>query len=191
MNKPIEREIVIGETHSYRFRLTAGDFAHVEPASQVVPLGSMVIAPNGSQIFEMGKLGGDPFGIKPISVVAEMSGDYLVKVRAIEKFGRYKKQQFRRHGAFQFGTDLRNGKRLPLGSRILLAGDSHFSGVEKSLQRRETTSLGATYLLSGDLPAAERFLFQSLQLQQSVGASPGIVCTCISGQSLPSARAVE
>ena len=70
LNTPIERNIAEGETHSYRIRLNAGDFAHItcegkDSAGKNFYTTSKVIAPDGQQVFEVGKLGGGPFGVHP------------------------------------------------------------------------------------------------------------------------------
>ncbi len=89
LNKPIERNIAQGETHLYRIRLVAGDFMHISADSKGALLGYEMFAPDGRQMLEVGKLGGIPFGVKPVSLVAEISGDHLVKIRPVDKPGKY------------------------------------------------------------------------------------------------------
>lgn len=94
LNNPIERTIAEGETHSYRIRLNAGDYAHIggegkDSVGKNFYLSSKVFAPDGRQVYEIGKLAGFPFGVKPVSLIAETSGDYLLQVRSIEKSGTY------------------------------------------------------------------------------------------------------
>lgn len=95
LNTSIERNIAEGETHSYRIRLHAGDFAHIscegkDSTGKALDGTSKVIAPDGQQVFQVGKLSGGPFGVHPISLVAETAGDYLLTIRPLEKSGTYK-----------------------------------------------------------------------------------------------------
>jgi CHAT domain-containing protein/tetratricopeptide (TPR) repeat protein len=90
LNKLIDRNIAQGEIHAYRVRLVAGDFIHINTESKEVLLGYEVSGPDGRQVLDVGKLGGTPFGVKPVSLVAETSGDYLIKIRPVDKPGKYK-----------------------------------------------------------------------------------------------------
>ncbi|MEK7831255.1 MAG: CHAT domain-containing tetratricopeptide repeat protein [Acidobacteriota bacterium] len=88
LNKPVEREIAADEVHTYRIRLTAGQFAHLQFFDLL--LGVIAFAPDGKQIIEIGRLEGS-FAVHPLSLVAEVSGDYRIEVRPLEKKpGRYR-----------------------------------------------------------------------------------------------------
>lgn len=88
LNKPVEKEIAADEVHVYRVRLTAGQFTHLQFFD--LSLGVVAFAPDGKQIIEIGRLEGS-FAVHPLSLVAEISGDYRIQVRPLEKkSGRYR-----------------------------------------------------------------------------------------------------
>ena len=77
---PVEHEIAGGESHTYRFRLTAGQFARFRLEQRAIDAALILNAPDGKQLVEM-KLtrAGDE---ESLSLEAAVSGDYHLTVRA-------------------------------------------------------------------------------------------------------------
>lgn len=89
--KPIERELLGGQAHSYRLRLAAGEYLHVVVEQRGVNVAVALIAPDGKQIIEVDG-SNDPKGLEDLLFVADVAGAYQLKVRAVEKekaAGRY------------------------------------------------------------------------------------------------------
>lgn len=78
---PQERELKEKETHSYRLSLTAGQFFYGLVEQKDIDLNVAVFAPDGQQLAETDSPN-DRWGMEPILLVAEKSGDYRVEVRA-------------------------------------------------------------------------------------------------------------
>ena len=76
-----ERELKEKETHAYRLSLTAGQFFYGVVEQKDIDLNIAVFAPDGHQVAETDSPN-ERWGIEPILLVAEKSGDYRVEVRA-------------------------------------------------------------------------------------------------------------
>jgi CHAT domain-containing protein/tetratricopeptide (TPR) repeat protein len=90
-DKPIERELLEGQMHSYRLSLAAGDFLRVVAEQRGVNVGVAIFAPDGRQIAEVDN-SNDPKGSEEVLLVADVAGEYQLKIRALEKekaAGRY------------------------------------------------------------------------------------------------------
>ncbi|MDQ3665496.1 MAG: hypothetical protein M3410_02660, partial [Acidobacteriota bacterium] len=86
----IERELAQGETHSYSITLTRGQYARLVIEQRGVNVGVKLFAPGDRLLTEVNNWN---VGLaEAISLVAEVSGEYRVEVRPIEKdaaSGRY------------------------------------------------------------------------------------------------------
>ena len=80
-DKPVEREVAGGQTHTYQITLQAGQFVRVfvEPKSVDVTL--MLAGPEGRQAVEINLNGAG--GPESLSHEATESGDYRIQVRAL------------------------------------------------------------------------------------------------------------
>jgi hypothetical protein len=77
---PVEREISGGESHIYKFHLTAGQFARFRLDQRPIDAALILNAPDGKQLFEMNLTrAGDE---ESLSLEAAVSGDYHLTVRA-------------------------------------------------------------------------------------------------------------
>jgi CHAT domain-containing protein/tetratricopeptide (TPR) repeat protein len=88
----VSREIKVGETHSYRKRLEAGQFLNAAVIQEDIDLVTAVFAPDGKQLTESDSPNGN-WGSEPVLVVAPVAGEYRVEVRApgsSARSGRYK-----------------------------------------------------------------------------------------------------
>lgn len=88
----VNREIKVGETHSYRRRLEAGQFLNAVVVQEDIDLVTAIFAPDGKQLTESDSPNGN-WGPEPVLVVAPIAGDYRIDVRApgnSARTGRYK-----------------------------------------------------------------------------------------------------
>lgn len=79
-NKPINREIAGGESHTYRIRLTAGQFLRVVAEQKAIDVTLTLVAPDGKQAVEMNLTRAG--GLESLSEQASASGDYQLTLRA-------------------------------------------------------------------------------------------------------------
>jgi CHAT domain-containing protein len=88
--KPIEREIAGGETHRYRITLVAGQFLSLVLDQRGIDVIATVFGPNGQQFPAM-NIANSTQELRPILVLAEVTGDYRLEVRprTQEAAGRY------------------------------------------------------------------------------------------------------
>jgi CHAT domain-containing protein/tetratricopeptide (TPR) repeat protein len=86
------REIKGGETHSFRVRLEAEQFLHAVVVQEGIDLVTAIFGPDGKQITESDSPNNN-WGSEPILLVAPVTGDYRIEVRApgsSARAGRYK-----------------------------------------------------------------------------------------------------
>jgi len=91
LGAPIEREMAGGEAHTYRVTLASGQYMHVVVDQRGIDVVVTLFGPDGQPIIEMDSPN-DTHGPEPVSVIAEVSGDYRLEVRALDKeaiAGRY------------------------------------------------------------------------------------------------------
>ena len=89
LDKPIERELAGGETHTYRLELASGQYARVVVDQRGINVVVTLSSPDGKKIIELERA---RIGPEPVSVLADASGTYLLKLRPLEKgaaIGRY------------------------------------------------------------------------------------------------------
>jgi CHAT domain-containing protein len=83
LERPIEREIAGGESHSYRILLTSSQFLQVEIGPREIEMQVSLLAPDGKSLAEVAI----PKRQWPelISMVAETAGEYRLRIRSVEK----------------------------------------------------------------------------------------------------------
>ncbi|MGH9902799.1 MAG: hypothetical protein ACRD68_13405, partial [Pyrinomonadaceae bacterium] len=81
--KPIERELVSGESHSYRIDLSAGELLHVVVEQRGVDVAVALSGPDGRRFRETDSQKGAT-GAERILFVADQRGGYLLAVRSLE-----------------------------------------------------------------------------------------------------------
>ena len=90
-DRPIERELKGGESHSHRIALVSGQFMRAVVEQRGVNVRLTLFGPQGERLTEMNRVL-LPQGTESLFHVAESSGDYRLEVRATEndaKPGRY------------------------------------------------------------------------------------------------------
>ena len=80
----IERELAVGEVHSYEVALTAGQYVSVLFEKQGVALLATLIGPDGQKIAVFGS-SVSRRGPEPVTFVADQSGRYRIEVRTFFK----------------------------------------------------------------------------------------------------------
>jgi CHAT domain-containing protein len=83
----IERDIVTGQTHSYRLVLTAGDFVRITLEQQGADVSGALIRPDGQRILVV-DTAREAFRPETIVAIADVSGVHPIEVRATRN-GRY------------------------------------------------------------------------------------------------------
>jgi CHAT domain-containing protein len=89
--KPIARELIGGEAHSYRLTLSAGQFCHVVVDQRGIDVAVALYGSDGERIVEVDSPN-DTNGPEPVLLVAGASGSYRLEVRSADKnapTGRY------------------------------------------------------------------------------------------------------
>lgn len=81
---PIERELRGGEAHSYRIALAAGQYLHAVVDQRGIELALKLHGPEDQPVFPFYAPSG-LLGPKEFSLVADVSGDYRLEVRSVEK----------------------------------------------------------------------------------------------------------
>ncbi len=80
--KPLERQIAVGQEHTYRIALQAGQFMRAVVEQKGIDVVATLIAPDGKQVAEA-DISSNAFGLEPISHEAAASGDYRLAVRPV------------------------------------------------------------------------------------------------------------
>src|SRR5260221_12220255 len=83
LGKPIERELVGDQAHSYSIALTAGQYLHVVVDQKGVDVVVTVFAPDGKKLAEVDSPNGTT-GLETILVVTEMAGNYRLEVHSLK-----------------------------------------------------------------------------------------------------------
>jgi CHAT domain-containing protein/Tfp pilus assembly protein PilF len=84
LGKPIEREISGDENHQYQITLQAGQYLHVVVEQRGIDVMVTLFDPKGQQL-SVSDSPNDFQGPEPVSVVADVSGNYRLEVRQLEQ----------------------------------------------------------------------------------------------------------
>ncbi len=189
--KPIEREIVGGESHFYLLTLAAGQYAQVIIDQRRINIAVSAFAPDGQKIAEA-----DLFAIgdsEAISLVAETSTSYRLEVLAPDKAaprGSYEIKIYELRAATEQDKNLIAAQKLiaeGVRLRAQPATDSWLKAVEKYKQavplcqsaKDPAWEASALYLVSGvyislgDKQKAFDFANQALPLAQAAARRAG------------------
>ena len=91
LNKPIERELAGGQSHSYRILLAAGQYLHLVADQRGIDVVVTLFGPDGKQLVEVDSPNGDK-GPEPLALISETSGAHRLAIHSLEKdvpAGRY------------------------------------------------------------------------------------------------------
>lgn len=149
---PQERELRENETHSYRLALSSGQFFYGLVEQKEIDLLIAVFGPDGQQLAETDSPN-DRWGLEPVLLVAEKSGDYRVDVRAPTSKvapGRYEIRVVALREATPADKRLVSAQRLVDEARKVSAQESAVAkraAIEKYKEAAETFGNGGeTYL---------------------------------------------
>lgn len=84
LGKPIERELAGGQSHSYSFRLEAGQYLHIIVDQRGIDITVTASGPDGKKLAEVDNPNGVQ-GPESLSLISEKSGRYQINVRSLRK----------------------------------------------------------------------------------------------------------
>jgi CHAT domain-containing protein/tetratricopeptide (TPR) repeat protein len=91
LGNAVEREMAGGQAHAYRLTIAVGQYLHAVVDQRGIEVSVAIFDPDGKKLIEVDSPNGAK-GPKPVSLVAEISGDYRLEVRSPDKgaaSGRY------------------------------------------------------------------------------------------------------
>jgi len=77
--KPVERKAVGGESHTFRIKLTTGEYLRIAAEQRGIDISLTLTAPDGQQVVALNLI--RPGGIESLSAAAKSDGDYRLAVR--------------------------------------------------------------------------------------------------------------
>jgi CHAT domain-containing protein len=192
LRKPIEREMTSEQVHSYSVQVTAGQVLDLVVEQKGIDLVVDVSAPDGQSLVEVDSPNGAD-GPEPVLLIAEATGTYIVKVRALEKgtSGRYvitlndqRAPTEKDHKHFDDLAKLAEAQRIenqwlplydsghyaeaiPLAERVLVIRKG-ILGPNHPDVAITLNSLATLYQNNGDYARAESLFRQSLSIDESV-----------------------
>src|ERR1043165_5645984 len=84
-DQPIAREMKGGEEHAYQVKLSAGQYARVIVDQKGIDVVLTLLGADGKPLLEVDNNISGTRGVEVISLVAEVSRDYLFNVRSLQK----------------------------------------------------------------------------------------------------------
>lgn len=188
--KPIEREMVGGQTHSYQLTVAVGQYARVLIEQKGIDVVVRLFAPDGKLITEVDNPNGTQ-GPEPVHITAEATGIYRLEVSSFEKGarpGRYEAKLVElRPATQQDGDRLAARRAFDEGERLRDHGRRGSSELEAAIKKyEEALSLyraigdlseqftvligtGNTYRVMGELQKALERFDQALRIAQVLG----------------------
>ncbi len=113
MNKPVERELKAGETHSYKIALEQGQFLGAAVNQRGIDVVVRVFAPDSTKIAEIDSPNGSA-GDEPVALEAKTAGAYRIEIVALNKdapAGRYEIRVNEILSAAQYAARIAENKR--------------------------------------------------------------------------------
>ena len=77
----IERELKVGESHSYKVTLKSGEFLHLTVEQRGIDVIVRLFGPDGAKLTEMNNRH-IAYGAEPLSAEAKIDGDYRIEIAA-------------------------------------------------------------------------------------------------------------
>jgi CHAT domain-containing protein/Tfp pilus assembly protein PilF len=184
LDRPVEREIVGAQTHSYEMQLSSSQFASVTIQQLGIDVLARLFGPDGQLIAEV-DADSRPVGQEVVEFVAAATGPYRIEVKARYESlpaGRYEIRIAELRPATERDNSLDEARRLHARARREFQAGKYdqAAGIEKqSLQIREQV-LGSDHLVvafsllnlglfqrnAGDVPAAEASYLRALAIRE-------------------------
>jgi CHAT domain-containing protein/Tfp pilus assembly protein PilF len=182
--KPINRELVGGQEHTYQISLSADQFLKVIVEQQGIDIVMQVSGPGDKQILEFDSES-RPVGQESVSLVAEAAGDYRLTVQPKQKnavVGRYDIQIDELRIATDTDHALHEARKLSRdGLKRGVSLDESLQMIEKALGIRERIlgpehpdvastlhTLANIYYYKGTYAKAEQLFLRSLAIREKV-----------------------
>jgi len=202
-DKPIERELAGGQSHSYQLSLDAGQYANLVVDQRGIDVVIRLLGPDGKQIAEFdseSRLRGQ----ESVSLVAEEAGSYRLIAQPKKKLapaGRYEIRIVEVRAATANDRALQEARKLYAESDKLQRAfkfDEAFPLVERALEIRErvlgpdhldvavaVNSLAVLYLRKGDGAKAELFFQRARTIyEKSLGPEHPYLASSLNGLAI-------
>src|SRR5262245_26736110 len=188
---PIERELVGGETHTYRVALSSDQYLRLAVAQNGIDITVKVLGPAYKQVAEVNDVTGVR-GSEPLTLIADAPGEYLVQVGTAVKtatLGRYEIKIEVLRTATEKDRSLVAAERSSVEGRRLrrqATKESLRSAIMKyeealrlyrAMGERERevdllNNIGVTYQMLGDSRRASNLFIESLSISRSIDNRP-------------------
>jgi CHAT domain-containing protein/tetratricopeptide (TPR) repeat protein len=188
LGKPIEREMVGGQSHFYQLAMTFGQFALVVVEQKGIDVVVKLFAPDGKLLIEVDSPNGTQ-GPESFSLIGEATGIYRLEVSSLEKDakpGGYEAKLLELRSAAQQDRDRFAGRKaFDEGVRLHTqnTADSLIAALKKyeeaielyraagDLREQFETlfNMSAAHRVMSELPKALDYANQALQIAQSLG----------------------
>lgn len=186
-NRPVERTLSGGQTHTYKISVQAGEYARVIVDQRGIDVVVRVFAPDGGLVTLIDNPNGSR-GAEPVHIVADTSGIYRIEVAVFDKLatGRYEARLAERRPITQVDRDRASarqafdaaeklaaeGKPTSYESAIVryLDARARYASIgEKSEEYTALFGLGMTYEKAGEPQKAMEAFKQALAIARSLG----------------------
>lgn len=196
LNKPVEREIAGGQTHSYQIALIKGQFLHVVVEQIGIDVVITLYGARDEKLVEVDSPNGTE-GPEPLTLIAEATGVYRFEVRSLEGNappGRYRAtvealrdatdDDVRRVSelralkeadqltdqVIELNNEGKYGQAIPLAERVVTIREKVL-GAEHPDVASALNNLATMYVGTGDFKRAARLHERALEIKQkSLGA---------------------
>jgi CHAT domain-containing protein/Tfp pilus assembly protein PilF len=185
-DKPIERELTGGQSHSYRITLTVGQYIKLVINQRGIDVMEKLFGPDGRQITEF-DYERRVDGVESIPWVAERTGIYRLDVVAryknaaagqyrieVVELGEATEGDRALYGALKLNTEFlrlynagKYDEARPLGERVLEIREKML-GASHSEVARSVNNLGRLYDLMGDYARSEPLYQRALTIREKV-----------------------
>jgi CHAT domain-containing protein/tetratricopeptide (TPR) repeat protein len=193
-DKPVERELAGGQSHSYRIALTAGQYLRVVAEQRGIDVVVTLFGPDGKQIIEVDSPEGEN-GPERVAVLAETSGGHHLNIRSLEKAvpaGRYQIKIEELRTATELDKLSIAGERIFTEAEELRA-DGKFESRQNAIKKYEEalplfhatadrdreaftlTIIGSLYNSFGEKRKAQPYFEKALPIFTAVGNKQGEV----------------
>ena len=189
VGRPVSREMQGGEQHTYQVKLTAGQYARVVLDQKGIDVVLALLGTDGKRVVQVDNNLSGTRGMEVVSLVAEVSGDYVFDVRSLEEgasAGRYEiridelraateadRTRVAAERAYFAGTQLqRERKGESLRKALERYGEALRLMREASDRRGEAmtlTNIGLIYHVLSQPQKAIEPLDQALAIWQAIG----------------------
>ncbi len=193
--KPVERELSVGQSHSYKITMNSGQFLHIVVRQLGIDVVVVLFSPDGKKISEADSEHLVE-GSETVSAIAEAPGAYLIEARSPEKTaktGRYEIKVEELREATAEDKHLIAAESLSREAEQLKKGrlEEKRKGIEKyhealGLSRKAgdrrgeaviLNGVGEIYWLLGEMQKALEKFNEALPLRRAVGDRRGEVVT--------------